>query len=151
MSSPKTPPRPGPDRKRHALRRLAEDIDIWVATTSADGVPCMVPLSFLWHEGTIWMCTRPGNPTAANLRSTGRAVLSLDGTRDVVLIEADGEVVPVDAMSPAEAGAFAERLWDVRGSDAWVALRCVPRTVRAWREENELAGRRLMRDGAWLV
>jgi hypothetical protein len=47
--------------------------------------------------------------------------------------------------------------------DVWVAsasvggarrtwwLRVVPRRIQAWREENELAGREVMREGRWLV
>jgi hypothetical protein len=30
-------------------------------------------------------------------------------------------------------------------------FRIVPRRMQAWREEDELAGRELMRDGSWLV
>jgi hypothetical protein len=31
-----------------------------------------------------------------------------------------------------------------------VYLRLTPQSVQAWRESNELTGRRLMRDGEWL-
>lgn len=31
-----------------------------------------------------------------------------------------------------------------------VYLRVKPHSVKAWREENELPGRELMRDGVWL-
>jgi len=30
-------------------------------------------------------------------------------------------------------------------------FRITPRRIQAWREENELAGRDLMRDGCWLA
>jgi hypothetical protein len=37
-----------------------------------------------------------------------------------------------------------------RSPGDYVYLRVTPIEMRAWREANELAGRLLMRDGAWL-
>ena len=34
------------ERRRDAERRLAEDVDLWVASASADCAPYLVPLSF---------------------------------------------------------------------------------------------------------
>ena len=34
---------------------------------------------------------------------------------------------------------------------AFLYFRVVPARIQAWREENELAGRTIMRDGRWLV
>ena len=34
-------------RKQDALKRLDEDVDAWVSTSSADGTPYLMPLSFL--------------------------------------------------------------------------------------------------------
>ncbi|WP_340561577.1 pyridoxamine 5'-phosphate oxidase family protein [Streptomyces sp. GSL17-111] len=150
------PPRPADQRKRDVLERLAHDVDVWVATASPDGVPCMVPLSFAYDGETLLLCTRRGTPTARNLLSGtgtgGLARLALGHTRDVVLIEAVTEAVATDGLSPEEGASFVARTgFDPRGRAEWVFLRCRPRTVRAWREENELAGRLLMRDGLWRV
>ena len=41
--------------------------------------------------------------------------------------------------------------WDPRGSAGYVYLVLRPDRVQAWREADEIAGRTLMRDGAWLV
>ena len=145
-------PARGPEqRKQDALDRLEKDDDVWVATASADGVPCLVPLSFVWDRGTLLLATRRTNPTAANVTPSGQARVTLGHTRDVVLIEGTAEMVE-GADLPAESGdAFAEKLhWDVRGRPAWVYLRITPYTVKAWREANELAGRDLMLDGTWL-
>lgn len=147
------PPRGAEQRKRDALERLERDHDAWVATASPDGVPRMVPLCFVYHDGALVMCTRASNPTARNLRDGGPATVGVGLTRDVVLIEADAECVGSDELSSAEGDAFAAKLdWDPRGQRAWVFLRFRPRTLRAWREENEFKeGRELMRDGVWLV
>jgi nitroimidazol reductase NimA-like FMN-containing flavoprotein (pyridoxamine 5'-phosphate oxidase superfamily) len=43
-------------------------------------------------------------------------------------------------------------LWDARTeTKEYAYFRITPQSVRAWREENELKGRTLMRDGAWLA
>lgn len=143
----------GPEqRKQDTLDRLEKDEDVWVATSSADGVPCLVPLSFVWDRGTLLMATRRTNPTAVNLTPSGQARVTLGHTRDVVLIEGTAKVVEGADLPAGSGDAFAEKLhWDLRGRPAWVYLRLTPYAVKAWREVNELAGRELMRDGTWLV
>ncbi|MFI2782815.1 pyridoxamine 5'-phosphate oxidase family protein [Streptomyces sp. ALB3] len=146
-------PARGPEqRKQDVFDRLEKDEDVWVATASPDGLPCLVPLSFVWDRGTLLLATRRTNPTAVNVSPSGKMRLTLGHTRDVVLIEGTAEVVEGTDL-PAESGdAFAAKLhWDVRGRRAWVYLRITPYTVKAWREVNELAGRDLMLDGTWLV
>ncbi|MGW7052762.1 pyridoxamine 5'-phosphate oxidase family protein [Streptomyces sp. NPDC054887] len=147
------PARSREQRKQDVLDRLAQDEDLWVATASPDGVPCLVPLSFVWDRDTILMCTRRTNPTARNLTPAGEARVCLGHTRDVVLIEGAVEPVEGSQLAAGSADAFAAKLrgWDPRDRQAWVYLRLAPRTVKAWREENELPDRELMRDGHWLV
>ncbi|MFG2866889.1 pyridoxamine 5'-phosphate oxidase [Streptomyces sp. NPDC048338] len=189
------PPRSRSRRKQDVLARLEHDEDLWVATASADGEPCLVPLSFVWDttgdscaldghgaantgtgtdagagtdagtgtgtgtetgaasdRGTVLLCTRRTNPTARNLTPGGRVRLSLGHTRDVVLVDGTAEMVEGHRLPTASADAFAAKLaWDPRDRPAWVYLRVTPRTMKAWREENELAERELMRDGVWLV
>src|SRR5437588_309012 len=80
------PPARGPEqRKQDTLRRLEEDVDLWVAT--ADGAPYLIPLSFLWDGTTLLIATVDASPTGRNLRATGRVRLGLGPTRDVVLID----------------------------------------------------------------
>ncbi|MFF9014872.1 pyridoxamine 5'-phosphate oxidase family protein [Streptomyces sp. NPDC014870] len=143
-------PRPRAQRKRDVLDRLAKEEDIWVATASTDGRPCLVPLWFLWDSGSLLFCTKRNNPTARNLTPKGAVRLSLGHTRDVVLIEGTAEPVEGADLPTASADAFAAKLsWDPRGSTDWLYFRVTPETVRAWHEEHELAGRLLMRDGVW--
>ncbi|NEE35283.1 pyridoxamine 5'-phosphate oxidase, partial [Streptomyces sp. SID7982] len=60
-------------RKQDTLNRLRQDEDAWLATASADGEPTLVPLSFLWDDGTgtLVMATRRTNPTAVNVTPDG--------------------------------------------------------------------------------
>ncbi|MFV2120025.1 pyridoxamine 5'-phosphate oxidase family protein [Streptomyces sp. Act-28] len=146
------PVRDREQRKRDVLRRLEEDHDLWVATASAAGEPLLVPLSFVWDDGTILMSTRRTNPTARNLVPRGRVRLGLGHTRDVVLVEGPAEAVEGRDLPRASADAFAIKLgWDPRDRESWIYLRVTPRSVKAWREVDELPDRLLMRDGTWLV
>jgi hypothetical protein len=49
----------------------------------------------------------------------------------------------------------AKHVWDPRkdtsASGAYAFFEVAPVRIQAWREENELKGRTLMREGAWLV
>ena len=135
-------------RRRDTLARLDQDVDLWMAT-AGDGTPYLVPLSFRWDGSTLLVATPASSPTGRNLRATGQARLALGATRDVVLVEGDVTVVEPD---PGEADAFAAKAgFDPRNSRGYLYFRVTPRRVQAWREVDELAGRDLMRDGAWVV
>jgi hypothetical protein len=146
-----TGPRSRSRRRRDTEQRLAHDVDVWVATASADGVPHLVPLSFDWDGSAVLLSTPAGSPTARNLTASGTVRLALGPTRDVTVIVGDVEVV--DAV-PREVGdRFAARTgFDPRGeSTPYGWFRVVPRRIQAWREADELTGRELMRDGRWLA
>ncbi|MFI0709867.1 pyridoxamine 5'-phosphate oxidase family protein [Streptomyces inhibens] len=146
------PARDAGQRKRDALKRLETDEDAWVSSSSGEGPPCLVPLSFVWHDEQLVMATKGTNPTARNLRAQAACWVALGPTRDVVLIESTAEVIASDALPDDAGAAFVKKLgWDPRGRGAWVFLAFRPRRMLVWREENELADRELMRDGKWRV
>jgi nitroimidazol reductase NimA-like FMN-containing flavoprotein (pyridoxamine 5'-phosphate oxidase superfamily) len=145
-------PRSRGQRRRDTEHRLTHDVDLWVATASADGAPYMVPLSFDWDGEALLLATPAGSPTARNLDATGAVRLGLGHTRDVVLVEGDVEVLEIDALPQARGDHFAAHAgFDPRTQDTpyhW--FRVTPRRILAWREVNELPDRELMRDGRWL-
>ncbi|MEU0248234.1 pyridoxamine 5'-phosphate oxidase family protein [Streptomyces sp. NPDC006235] len=147
------PPRTPEQRKADLLDRMEREIDIWVATADTEGVPCLVPLWFVWHDEAVWLCTRLTNPTGRNLRDGRRARLAFGDTRDVVLLDGDVETFTTPEVPPAAAEAFrAKTGWDPREDHASYAFfRVRPRAVQAWFEVRELPRRHLMRDGAWVV
>ncbi|GGY33922.1 pyridoxamine 5'-phosphate oxidase family protein [Streptomyces djakartensis] len=147
------PPRPPEQRKADLLDRLEREIDIWAATADGAGVPCLVPLWFVWHEEAVWLCTRPNNPTGRNLRNGRRTRLAFGDTRDVVLIDGEVETFAAPEVPRAAAEAFrAKTGWDPREDDASYAFfRVRPHAVQAWCEVHELPRRHLMRDGAWVI
>lgn len=146
-------PRSRQQRIADTLQRLREDVDCWVATADAAGVPYLVPLSHLWDGERLLIATATASPTSQNLLVNGKVRVGIGPTRDLVLIE--GEVEEVAAVNiPAAIGdAFAVKTgFDPRQLSApysyfWIR----PRLLQAWREADELAGRDLMRHGEWLA
>jgi len=148
-----SPPRPRSQRRRDTERRLSHDVDLWVASASAGGIPHLIPLSFDWDGTAILLSTPRDSPTGRNLAASGSARLGLGETRDVTLIEGDVEVLAIDAL-PAELGdRFATRTgFDPRALETpYCWFRITPRRILAWREVNELAERELMREGRWTI
>ena len=150
-----TPPpvRTADQRRRDTLARLEHDVDAWVSTADgAGGTPYLVPLSFLWDGQRLLLATAAASPTARNLQATGRVRLGIGLTRDVVMVEGSVQAVPVADLPGDEADAFATKTgFDPRTlTSAYVYFRVEPRLVQAWREVDELTGRDLMRDAAWL-
>lgn len=96
------------ERRRDTEHRLAHDVDAWVASASVDGVPYLVPLSFDWDGETLLVATPADSPTGGNLAATGATRLGLGPTRDVVMIEGEVEVLPIDAL-PRERGTGSPR------------------------------------------
>ena len=148
-------PRSGPRRKADTLAKLeASEADVWVATASSAGVAHLVPLSFAWDGQHVILACAAGSPTARNLTASGQARLGFGPTRDVVMVDVALDGAIDVATAPAELGdAYARQSdWDPREeAGGYVYLLLAPRGIQAWRESNELTGRRLMRDGAWLV
>lgn len=148
-----TQPRRGEQRRRDTEHRLNHDIDLWVASASADGAPYLVPLSFDWDGETLLLATSTNSTTGRNLAVSRTARLGLGHPRDVTMIEGDVEVLAMDALPPERGDHFAIRTgFDPRSlptSYRWFRVR--PRRIQAWREVDELLDRELMRDSRWLA
>ena len=145
-------PRSRAQRRRDTERRLAGDVDLWVASASAEGAPYLVPLSFDWDGATLLLATPAESPTGRNLAATRSVRLGLGDTRDVSIIEGEVEVLDLDALPREQGDRFAARTgFDPRAlTTTYRWFRVSPRRIQAWREANELPGRELMRDGRWL-
>ena len=148
-----TDPRSPAQRRSDTEQRLTHDIDLWVASASADGGPYLVPLSFDWDGEAVLVATPAESRTGRNLATTQTARLGLGHTRDVSMIEGDVEILEIDALPQERGDRFATRAgFDPRAQDTpyrW--FRISPRRIQAWREVNELPDRELMRDGRWLA
>jgi pyridoxamine 5'-phosphate oxidase-like protein len=146
-------PRSRDRRRRDTEHRLAHDVDLWVASASADGTPYLVPLSFDWDGEALLVATPTNSPTGRNMAATRTVRLGLGPTRDVVMIDGEVEVLEIDALPKERGDRFAARTdFDPRTPATpyrWFLIS--PRRIQAWREVNELDERELMRDGRWAV
>ena len=146
-------PRSRAQRRRDIEHRLTHDIDVWVASASADGAPYLVPLSFDWDGEALLVAAPTDSPTGRNLAATRTVRLGLGHTRDVSMIDGEVEVLEIDALPQQRGDRFAARTgFDPRALATpyrWFYIS--PRRIQAWREVNELPDRELMRDGRWLV
>lgn len=141
------------ERKADALHKLEHDEDVWVATAGPEGRPHLVPFSLYWDGSEVIAATLADSLTVRNVAASGRVRLALDGTRDVVLIDARARVVPLAETPPEVVEAFVRRCrWDPRRSKAEHAfLFMAPRRVQVWRDEPEIRGRTVMERGRWLA
>jgi hypothetical protein len=146
-------PRSRAQRRRDTEHRLTHDVDVWVASASADGAPYLVPLSFDWDGEALLLATPADSPTGRNLAATGTVRLGLGHTRDVAMIEGDVEVLEIDELPRERGDRFAVRTgFDPRTlATPYRWFRVSPLRIQAWREVNELPDRELMRDGRWLI
>jgi hypothetical protein len=148
-------PRTGQQRRADTLARLeASEADVWVASASSAGAVHLVPLSYAWDGRCVIIAAEAASPTARNITASGQARLGFGPTRDVVMMDVVLDRAVSVAKAPPDLGdAYAGQSdWDPRLDDGgYVYLLLAPRGIQAWRESNELAGRRLMRDGTWLV
>jgi len=91
-------PRSRGQRRRDTEHRLTHDIDVWVASASADGAPYLVPLSFDWDGEALRVARPTDSPTGRNLATTRAVRLGLGHTRDVSMIEGAVEILEIDAL-----------------------------------------------------
>jgi len=143
------------ERKADALSKLAAvDTNVWVASASPTGAVHLVPVSHTWNGSRIVLATGPRSRTVSNVIANRRARLALGETRDVVTIDVVLiEAVPAsEAPAPLAEGYAAQAGWDPRTDpDNYVYLVLGPERIEAWREDEDLAGRTVMRNGEWVV
>jgi general stress protein 26 len=145
------PPRAAHERKADTLRRLEKGGDAWIATSDDNGDAHLVPLSSFWDGSALIIYSPTKSITARNLRRGRRVRAGVGPTRDVTMIEGHAELLSDEERIGLDDAIVAIYEWDPRTSPNYQMFRIVPRRIQAWREENEIEGRDLMRDGQWLV
>lgn len=150
-SQPPEPARSKAQRRSDVLAKLRDDVDLWAASADEAGRAYLVPLSFYWDGSVITIATPRRSRTGRNLLRARWARVALGPTRDVVIVEGPVEEISIEA-DPGLGDAHTRATgFDARTeAEEYVYLRITPYAIQAWRESNELAGRQLMRDGAWL-
>ncbi|MFZ0217559.1 MAG: pyridoxamine 5'-phosphate oxidase family protein [Candidatus Dormiibacterota bacterium] len=133
---------------------LAAGHDGWLATASASGRPHLIAVSCWWDGTQVVMTTVGSSRSARNLAATRQARLALGSADDVVMVDVElGHEVPVNDAPAGVAEGFATGVgWDPREiGPEWVFLTLRPNRIQAYRGYDELAGRDVMRNGAWLA
>src|ERR1700744_1031147 len=142
-------------RKAEALAKLgAVKVNVWVASASLAGAVHLVPLSHSWNGSEVILATEPTSRTVANVTANPRVRLALGDTRDVVMIDAAlVEAMPTPGAPAALANGYAAQAgWDPRedGGD-YVYVVLAPERIQVWQEAEDLDGRTVMRNGAWVL
>lgn len=142
-------PRTRTQRIADSAALLEHVVDCWVATSGPDGA-WLVPLSFVWWEDELLLATDRSSRTCRNIEADPRVRIGLGPTRDVVMLDGRAVLTAAADLTRDEVDAYVEKCGsDPRGwADTVVRVRLD--RAQAWREENELRGRTLMRDGRWL-
>ena len=152
-ASPETPEpaRSRSQRRTDTLAKLRSQVDLWVASADETGSAYLIPVSYYWDGSTLTIATPSASRTARNLVRAGWARVALGPTRDVVIIEGPLEAIPIGTDALLEDAHARATGFDPRTlADEYIYLRITPHSIQAWREANELEGRRLMRRGDWL-
>jgi hypothetical protein len=139
-------------RKHDVLELLESEVDAWVSSATADGLPYLIPLAFAWNGEKIILATSERSITTANVRRTGVTRVGIGPTRDVVMIDGEVDIIGVDEDGDVAEFHTERAGFDARtGSELFVYLVVTPVRIQAWRTPAELAQRLLMNNGRWLV
>lgn len=101
-----------------AARQVLESAELfWISTVRANGQPHVSPLVAVWHDGTLYFCTGPGEQKGKNLATNARVVLTTGCNRwdqglDVV-VEGEAQQVTGRAALERLAAEWAKK-WDGR-------------------------------------
>jgi hypothetical protein len=87
-------PRSRAQRRRDTEHRLTHDIDVWVASASADGAPYLVPLSFDWDGDLL-----------RRLRDKGNTVLVVEHEPEAIAMPTTSSTSAPAPARPAAASA----------------------------------------------
>ena len=126
-------PRSRAQRRRDTEHRLTHDVDVWVASASANGAPYLAPLSFDWDGEALLVATLTDSPTGRNLAATRTGGFGLGHTRDVSMIEGELEVLEIDVLPREQGDRFAARTgFDPRAlATPYRWFRVSPRRIQA--------------------
>lgn len=152
MNVEAVPGRSRAERRRETTQRLNAEANVWVSTAGPDGTPHLVPLSLAWDGTRLLVATPTNTPTVRNAAATGRARAALESTSDVVVIDAEAEVVPLSDADADTVATYVQGVgWDPRREGGqWSLVVLTPRRIQAWNGPSEIDGRTIMRDDVWL-
>ena len=114
-----------------AEERLESGRNVWVATTRPDGAPHVMPVWFVWQDGTVLFDTHFRSRKARNLRRDGRAVVHLESAEELVVVE--GAVDPDEELDAAAFDRYRRTFREKYAADSEEPFVFRPRLAYAWR------------------
>lgn len=105
----------------HAQERLEKSVIAWFCTVRPDGRPHVVPVWFLWDDGTVLVFSKP-DQKIRNLRENSRVLIALDDTDegdDVVTFEGEATLLPEGEVTLANIPAYLEKYGERIASFNW--------------------------------
>jgi pyridoxine/pyridoxamine 5'-phosphate oxidase len=115
-------------------KQLRDARGYWLATTRADGSPHAMPLWGVWQDGVFLFDTHPLSQKVKNLTNDPRAVVHLESSEEVVILEGG---VEVDEDVDAETFARFRAAFETKYGRAPVgAFAFTPTVAYAWRNRD---------------
>ena len=91
----------------------------WLATTSANGRPHVVPVGIVWHDGTFYFTSGAGTQKSKNLARDPYCVITVAAPRTDVVAEGEARIVRDDAELRRIAELFKDWGPEVRDGAFW--------------------------------
>lgn len=117
--------------------RMSASRNYWISTTRPDGRPHAAPVWGVWVDGTLYFGSGPGSQKARNLAHNPNIAVHLESGDEVVILEAEAEVVTnPDPELSARVGEAYDAKYGMRSDsiEGYYAVR--PEVVLAWREHD---------------
>lgn len=122
------------------LLRLERERNVWMASMRRDGRPHLVPVWFVWHEGSFLIGMQAKSIKAKNLSSTPLVSLSLESGDDVVICEGRVEVIEGEFSAEIQQKFQQKYDWDVSAdADYGFYVQILPLKWLIWGTEGNYA------------
>jgi nitroimidazol reductase NimA-like FMN-containing flavoprotein (pyridoxamine 5'-phosphate oxidase superfamily) len=107
-----------------AEERLLRSRDFWLSTVTAEGLPHLMPVWAVWHEGRLWFSSSNGSRKARNLIAAPWCCLVTEPSALETMLAAEnakyGTSYGIQMVDPASNSVFAvrpERIFALDASD----------------------------------
>lgn len=91
-------------RREQLIKRLQQELIIWIATVTPRGAPVSNPVWFHWDGEDIVIYSQPGSHRVRNLQSNPRVSLNLQGVdalgNNVAIIQGEARLKPGNQTIP---------------------------------------------------
>jgi F420H(2)-dependent biliverdin reductase len=93
--------------------RLEREANVWLATVRPDGRPHLVPIWFVWVNGSFWLATGARSVKVGNIRANPGVVVSLEVGNRPLVAEGTAVIWPRPFPTPVVAAFERKYDWDI--------------------------------------